>query len=128
VKEIVREMTVKAGQKCTAIRRAIAPKQHIDAVQEALSARLAKAVIGDPRQEGVTMGALASISQRDSVRQAVSELSKYARIVSGDPNHVDAQGEGVEGGAFMAPILLRSDDHGAPRRSTTWRRSGRSRP
>jgi oxepin-CoA hydrolase/3-oxo-5,6-dehydrosuberyl-CoA semialdehyde dehydrogenase len=79
-------------------------------VQEALSARLAKAVIGDPRREGVTMGALASISQRDSVRQAVSELSKYARIVSGDPNHVDAQGEGVEGGAFMAPILLRSDD------------------
>jgi oxepin-CoA hydrolase/3-oxo-5,6-dehydrosuberyl-CoA semialdehyde dehydrogenase len=110
VKEIFREMTAKAGQKCTAIRRAIAPKQHIDAVQEALSARLAKAVIGDPRQEGVTMGALASISQRDSVRQAVSELSKYARIVSGDPNHVDAQGEGVEGGAFMAPILLRSDD------------------
>jgi len=110
VKEIFREMTAKAGQKCTAIRRAIAPRQHIDAVQEALSARLAKAVIGDPRREGVTMGALASVSQRDSVRQAVSELSKYARIVSGDPHQVDAQGEGVEGGAFMAPILLRSDD------------------
>jgi oxepin-CoA hydrolase/3-oxo-5,6-dehydrosuberyl-CoA semialdehyde dehydrogenase len=110
VKEIFREMTAKAGQKCTAIRRAIAPRQHVDAVQEALSARLAKTVIGDPRQEGVTMGALASMSQRDSVRQAVSELSKYARIVSGDPDHVDAQGEGVEGGAFMAPILLRSDD------------------
>jgi oxepin-CoA hydrolase/3-oxo-5,6-dehydrosuberyl-CoA semialdehyde dehydrogenase len=110
VKEIFREMTAKAGQKCTAIRRAIAPRQHIDAVQEALSARLAKAVIGDPRRDGVTMGALASVSQRDSVRQAVSELSKYARIVSGDPHHVDAQGEGVEGGAFMAPILLRSDD------------------
>jgi oxepin-CoA hydrolase / 3-oxo-5,6-dehydrosuberyl-CoA semialdehyde dehydrogenase len=110
VKEIFREMTAKAGQKCTAIRRAIAPRQHIDAVQEALSARLAKAVIGDPRQEGVTMGALASRSQRDSVRQAVAELSKYARIVSGDPEQVDAKGEGVAGGAFMAPILLRSDD------------------
>jgi oxepin-CoA hydrolase/3-oxo-5,6-dehydrosuberyl-CoA semialdehyde dehydrogenase len=110
VQEIYREMTAKAGQKCTAIRRAIAPRQHIDAVQEALSARLAQAVIGDPRQEGVTMGALASLSQRDSVRQAVGELAKHARIVSGDPDHVDAQGEGVEGGAFMAPILLRSDD------------------
>jgi oxepin-CoA hydrolase/3-oxo-5,6-dehydrosuberyl-CoA semialdehyde dehydrogenase len=110
VKEIYREMTAKAGQKCTAIRRAIAPRQHIDAVQEALSARLEKAVIGDPRREGVTMGALASAAQLRSVRDAVAELSKHARIVSGDPNQVDAQGEGTAGGAFMAPILLRSDD------------------
>jgi oxepin-CoA hydrolase/3-oxo-5,6-dehydrosuberyl-CoA semialdehyde dehydrogenase len=110
VKEIYREMTAKAGQKCTAIRRAIAPREHIDAVQEALSARLAKAVIGDPRQEGVTMGALASRSQLESVRGAVAELAKHARIVSGDPQHVDTQGEGTSGGAFMAPILLRSDD------------------
>jgi oxepin-CoA hydrolase/3-oxo-5,6-dehydrosuberyl-CoA semialdehyde dehydrogenase len=110
VKEIYREMTAKAGQKCTAIRRAIAPRQHIDAVQEALSARLERAVIGDPRQEGVTMGALASRSQLESVRSAVAELSKHARIVSGDPDRVDAQGEGTAGGAFMAPILLRSDD------------------
>jgi oxepin-CoA hydrolase/3-oxo-5,6-dehydrosuberyl-CoA semialdehyde dehydrogenase len=110
VKEIYREMTAKAGQKCTAIRRAIAPKQHIDAVQEALSARLAKAVIGDPRHEGVTMGALASQAQLESVRNAVAELAKHARIVSGDPDQVDAKGDGVSGGAFMAPILLRSDD------------------
>jgi oxepin-CoA hydrolase/3-oxo-5,6-dehydrosuberyl-CoA semialdehyde dehydrogenase len=110
VREIAREMTVKAGQKCTAIRRAIAPRQHIDAVQEALSARLARAVIGDPRREGVTMGALASQAQLRSVRDAVAELSKHARIVSGDPEKVDAEGEGVAGGAFMSPILLRSDD------------------
>jgi len=110
VREIAREMTVKAGQKCTAIRRAIAPRQHIDAVQEALSARLAKAVVGDPRQEGVTMGALASRSQLESVRSAVAELSKHARIVSGDLEQVEARGEGTAGGAFMAPILLRSDD------------------
>jgi oxepin-CoA hydrolase/3-oxo-5,6-dehydrosuberyl-CoA semialdehyde dehydrogenase len=110
VKEIAREMTVKAGQKCTAIRRAIAPRQHLDAVEQALSARLAKAVIGDPRQEGVTMGALASQSQLASVRDAVTELAKHARIVAGDPNHVEAKGDGVSGGAFMAPILLRSDD------------------
>ena len=110
VKEIAREMTVKAGQKCTAIRRAIAPRQHIDAVQEALSARLSRAVIGDPRQEGVTMGALASQAQLKSVRDAVTELAKHARIVSGDPNQVEARGDSVAGGAFMAPILLRSDD------------------
>src|SRR5437763_16930355 len=63
VKEVAREMTVKAGQKCTAIRRAIAPAQHIDAVDEALRQRLAEGKIRDPREEGVTMGALASPSQ-----------------------------------------------------------------
>jgi oxepin-CoA hydrolase/3-oxo-5,6-dehydrosuberyl-CoA semialdehyde dehydrogenase len=106
VKEVAREMTVKAGQKCTAIRRAIAPREHVDAVQEALSARLSKAVIGDPREEGVTMGALASRAQLESVRGAVAELSKHARIVSGDPGASPVAGNG----AFMTPILLRSDD------------------
>src|SRR5919112_2059184 len=68
VKEVAREMTVKAGQKCTAIRRAMAPAEHIDAVEEALAARLAKVRIGNPRDEGVTMGALASRDQLASVR------------------------------------------------------------
>src|SRR3569833_2456238 len=85
VKEVAREMTVKAGQKCTAIRRAMAPAQHIDAVEEALGQRLAKARIGDPREEGVTMGALASQAQLKSVRAAIAELAKSARIVVGDP-------------------------------------------
>jgi oxepin-CoA hydrolase/3-oxo-5,6-dehydrosuberyl-CoA semialdehyde dehydrogenase len=106
VKEVAREMTVKAGQKCTAIRRAMAPAEHIDAVQEALIARLGKARIGDPREEGVTMGALASQSQLKAVRDAVAELSKSARIVSGDPDKSPVEG----GGAFISPILLRSDD------------------
>ena len=106
IKEIAREMTVKAGQKCTAIRRAMAPAQHIDAVQEALSARLAKVRVGDPRQEGVSMGALASRAQLVSVREAVAELAKSARIVSGDPEASPVEGNG----AFMSPILLRSDD------------------
>jgi oxepin-CoA hydrolase / 3-oxo-5,6-dehydrosuberyl-CoA semialdehyde dehydrogenase len=110
VKEVVREMTVKAGQKCTAIRRAMAPAQHLDAVQEALAARLAKVKIGNPREEGVTMGALASQDQRDSVREAVAELARSARIVAGDPDRPP-----VDGGAFLEPILLRSDDPwGAP--------------
>jgi oxepin-CoA hydrolase/3-oxo-5,6-dehydrosuberyl-CoA semialdehyde dehydrogenase len=106
VKEVAREMTAKAGQKCTAIRRAMAPASYLDAVQEALGARLAKVRIGDPREEGVQMGALASREQLVSVREAVSMLSKVARIVSGDPDLSPVPG----GGAFMSPILLRTDD------------------
>ncbi len=106
VKEVAREMTVKAGQKCTAIRRAMAPAEHIDAVEEALAARLARVKIGDPREEGVQMGALASRSQLRAVREAVAELARAARIVSGDPERSPVAGNG----AFIAPILLRSDD------------------
>ena len=106
VKEVAREMTVKAGQKCTAIRRAMAPAACLDAVQEALSERLSRIRIGDPREDGVQMGALASQSQLRSVREAVAELAKSARIVSGDPNASPVAGNG----AFISPILLRSDD------------------
>jgi oxepin-CoA hydrolase/3-oxo-5,6-dehydrosuberyl-CoA semialdehyde dehydrogenase len=106
VKEVAREMTVKAGQKCTAIRRAMAPAGHLDALQGALIERLGKARIGNPREEGVTMGALASRSQLRSVREAVAELAKSARIVSGDPDLSPVAGNG----AFISPILLRSDD------------------
>jgi oxepin-CoA hydrolase/3-oxo-5,6-dehydrosuberyl-CoA semialdehyde dehydrogenase len=106
IKEVAREMTVKAGQKCTAIRRAMAPAAHLDAVQAALTDRLGKARIGDPREENVTMGALASRSQLTGVRAAVAELAKSARIVSGDPEASPVAGSG----SFMAPILLRTDD------------------
>jgi oxepin-CoA hydrolase/3-oxo-5,6-dehydrosuberyl-CoA semialdehyde dehydrogenase len=106
VKEVAREMTVKAGQKCTAIRRAMAPAGHLDAVQAALNERLAKVRIGDPREEGVQMGALASRGQLEDVRAKVAELAKSARIVSGDPAASPVPGDG----AFIAPILLRSDD------------------
>jgi oxepin-CoA hydrolase / 3-oxo-5,6-dehydrosuberyl-CoA semialdehyde dehydrogenase len=106
VKEVAREMTVKAGQKCTAIRRAMAPAGHLDAVQEALSARLARVRIGDPREEGVTMGALASREQLAAVREAVGELARSARIVAGNPDASPVAGNG----AFIEPILLRSDD------------------
>jgi oxepin-CoA hydrolase/3-oxo-5,6-dehydrosuberyl-CoA semialdehyde dehydrogenase len=75
-------------------------------VQEALSARLARVKIGDPREEGVQMGALASREQLDDVRAKVAELARSARIVAGDPNVSPVPG----GGAFIAPILLRSDD------------------
>jgi oxepin-CoA hydrolase/3-oxo-5,6-dehydrosuberyl-CoA semialdehyde dehydrogenase len=106
VREVAREMTVKAGQKCTAIRRAMAPARHLDAVEEALRERLSRVRIGDPRDEGVTMGALASKAQLRSVREAVAELSRSARIVSGDPAASPVAGNG----AFISPILLRSDD------------------
>jgi len=106
VKEVAREMTVKAGQKCTAIRRAMAPAQHLDAVEAALKARLDKVKIGDPREEGVGMGALASRSQLTGVRAAVAELARSARIVAGDPDASPVAGNG----AFMSPILLRTDD------------------
>ena len=109
VKEVAREMTTKAGQKCTAIRRAFVPASQIDAVQAALFERLAAVKIGDPRLEGVTMGALAGLSQRQDVRDKVGILAKSSRIVFGDPDHVDVVGGNDTAGAFLSPILLRSD-------------------
>jgi oxepin-CoA hydrolase/3-oxo-5,6-dehydrosuberyl-CoA semialdehyde dehydrogenase len=107
VKEVVNEMTVKAGQKCTAIRRAMAPAEHLDAVEAAIRDRLAGTKVGDPRDKESRMGALVSTGQRDDVRSQIAKLiAAGARIVAGDP---DAK-PGVSGGAFMEPILLRSDD------------------
>jgi oxepin-CoA hydrolase/3-oxo-5,6-dehydrosuberyl-CoA semialdehyde dehydrogenase len=104
VKEVVREMTTKAGQKCTAIRRSFVPEALIDQVQDAIVARLSQVIVGDPATEGITMGALASERQLRDVRAAVAELAKEARIVFGDPETPP-----VEGGAYMSPILLRCD-------------------
>ncbi|NUT01367.1 MAG: phenylacetic acid degradation bifunctional protein PaaZ [Sphingomonas sp.] len=107
VREVAIEMTVKAGQKCTAIRRAMAPAQHLDAVQDALAQRLASTKVGDPRAEDTRMGALVSLSQRDDVRAKIAELEAAgARIVAGDPSTEPPIG----GGAFMPPVLLRADD------------------
>lgn len=110
VKEVVKEMTVKAGQKCTAIRRALVPSSQIDAIQAALADRLAKTIVGDPRVEGVRMGALVSRAQLANVREKVAELSRFAPIVFGDPDKVALVGEGINQGAFISPILMRSDD------------------
>lgn len=110
IKEVVKEMTVKAGQKCTAIRRAFVPAALLDAAEAALKERLAQVVVGDPRVEGVTMGALASQAQLEDVRAKVADLSRQARIVHGDPNAVEARGVDAGKGAFIAPILLRADD------------------
>jgi len=109
IKEVANEMTVKAGQKCTAIRRAFVPENMMDAAQEALSARLAKTTVGDPEAEGVRMGALVSLSQRADVRAKVAELSQQAKIIFGDPETLEPVGADNETGAFISPILLRCD-------------------
>ena len=81
VKEVSREMTVKAGQKCTAIRRAIVPRSQFDAVATRLRARLAKVVVGDPAIETVRMGALASLAQRHDVAERVAQLAAGNEVV-----------------------------------------------
>ncbi|MEM9495235.1 MAG: phenylacetic acid degradation bifunctional protein PaaZ [Pseudomonadota bacterium] len=110
IKEVVREMTVKAGQKCTAIRRAFVPASLANAAEEALKARLAKITVGDPAHEDVRMGALVSTAQRDDVRAKIAELSNDAKIVFGDPNKVEAIGADTSTGAFISPVLMRCDD------------------
>lgn len=80
VKEVVREMTVKSGQKCTAIRRAFVPAPHLDAAAEALRARLAKITVGNPRNDAVRMGALVSRAQYDSVREGIATLAQEAEL------------------------------------------------
>lgn len=106
VKEVVREMTVKAGQKCTAIRRAIVPRKHLDAVAEKIKARLSKVVVGDPSVEGVKMGALASKSQQSDVAERVALLRQSAELVFGGDANFSLVGEGVAQGAFFQPTLL----------------------
>ena len=106
VKEVAREMTTKAGQKCTAIRRVIVPRQQLDAVAAALRARLAKVVVGDPAIDGVRMGPLASKAQQADVAERVALLSQEAELVFGAQDGFAPRGEGVAEGAFFAPTLL----------------------
>jgi oxepin-CoA hydrolase/3-oxo-5,6-dehydrosuberyl-CoA semialdehyde dehydrogenase len=106
VAEVVKEMTVKCGQKCTAIRRAIVPRELTDAVGEAISAKLKEQVIGDPTDQAVNMGALASKAQQQEVRGRVAELRHSCELVYGDPDQVAVVGGDDENGAFISPILL----------------------
>ena len=109
-KEIVREMTVKAGQKCTAIRRIMVPQKHLDAFADRLIQRLEKITLGDPDEEGVRMGALASIAQKEDVTAAVNELLNTSECLFGADGGTAPIGKGTENGAFFAPRLLRSND------------------
>ncbi len=106
VKEVQREMTTKAGQKCTAIRRIIAPEDHVQAVIEALSARLDKTQIGDPRLETTRMGALVSGGQKRDVLDKAAIIGQEAERVYGDPENFSVEGADADKGAFVPPMLF----------------------
>jgi oxepin-CoA hydrolase/3-oxo-5,6-dehydrosuberyl-CoA semialdehyde dehydrogenase len=109
VKEVRKEMTIKAGQKCTAIRRIIVPENTLEDVQIALGKALDKVTIGDPRLKEVRMGSLISKQQVDAVRNSVQDIAKEAQIVYGSLDKIDTLGADPKKGAFISPILLRSD-------------------
>lgn len=106
VKEVAREMTGKAGQKCTAIRRIIVPRQQADAVAEKLRDRLAKITVGDPSIDGVRMGALASKDQQRDVAAQVERLLAGNELLYGRPEELKLVGDGVHDGAFFSPTLV----------------------
>jgi oxepin-CoA hydrolase / 3-oxo-5,6-dehydrosuberyl-CoA semialdehyde dehydrogenase len=112
VSQLVTEMTVKAGQKCTAIRRAFVPGGWLDQVADAVRQRLEDVAVGNPANPAVQMGALASLEQRAEVRRSLSLLLAAGKLVGGDPERVELVDADPERGAFMAPILLRVDDPG----------------
>lgn len=109
IKETLKEMTVKAGQKCTAIRRILVPEILVDDVQKALTEKLAKTVIGNPQQEGVRMGSLATKLQVSRVREKVAELATQQNVVFGAIDQVAVSGADAQKGAFFSPILFRND-------------------
>ena len=106
VREVVREMTVKAGQKCTAIRRALVPSARAGDVLEALRDALAKVVVGDPRLENVGMGPVASLGQRREVLEQLSRLTREAELICGGAGQARPTGADADRGAFLAPTLL----------------------
>lgn len=110
VKEVAKEMTVKAGQKCTAIRRALAPSSHVEAVIDALRERLAKVQIGNPELENVRMGPVVGLDQRRDVLAHVAKLKTEAQIVIGDPDNFSVEGADKARGAFLPPLLLNCAD------------------
>jgi oxepin-CoA hydrolase/3-oxo-5,6-dehydrosuberyl-CoA semialdehyde dehydrogenase len=106
IKDVAREMTVKAGQKCTAIRRTIVPEKYQEEVIAALSTRLKGATLGDPRIDGVRMGPLAGRAQVNDVKNALQKLLAETQVVFGNPNEFDVLGADANTGAFMPSMLL----------------------
>jgi oxepin-CoA hydrolase / 3-oxo-5,6-dehydrosuberyl-CoA semialdehyde dehydrogenase len=109
IKEVSKEITVKAGQKCTAVRRIFVPDALIDEVQSALIKRLASTKVGDPSQEGVRMGALATQLQVERVRENAELLAKSQEMVFGSLDEVQVHGAEAKQGAFFSPILFRNN-------------------
>ncbi len=106
VKEVAKEMTTKAGQKCTAIRRAIVPQVHLAATIAALRDRLDKVVVGDPANEKVRMGPVVGLGQRQDVLARVEQLRSEAEIVVGNPEQFAVEGADAKSGAFIPPLLM----------------------
>jgi oxepin-CoA hydrolase/3-oxo-5,6-dehydrosuberyl-CoA semialdehyde dehydrogenase len=115
VREVVREMTVKAGQKCTAIRKAIVPRARVGEVRDALRAELAQVVVGDPRLEQVRMGPVASLTQRREVLGQLARLVREAELICGGAAQAQPLGADTDRGAFVAPTLLYCRDAGNAR-------------
>jgi len=108
VREVVREMTQKTGQKCTAVRRIFVPEERMDEVQETLVSFLQEFVVGNPRDESVTMGPLVSQVQLEDAVRGVQELAAEAKIVLGSGKRCDGVGATAGKGYFFAPVLLRA--------------------
>ncbi|NNM62310.1 MAG: phenylacetic acid degradation bifunctional protein PaaZ [Steroidobacteraceae bacterium] len=108
--EVVREMTVKAGQKCTAIRKAIVPATMLEAATAAIAERLAAVRVGDPRAPDTRMGPLASRDQRHEVLHRLEELRGESDLIHGDPHDPRLREANARGGGFLAPLLLRCRD------------------
>ena len=106
IKEIKKEITVKCGQKCTAVRRIMVPELYLDEVQSALVKALSQTTIGDPRVEGVKMGALAGRVQLEEVKEKISQLARNATMLYGGFDQFEILGGDKEKGAFMAPVLM----------------------
>lgn len=110
IKEVTKEITVKAGQKCTAVRRIFVPDALIDEVQSTLIKRLASTNVGDPALEGVRMGALATKLQVERVRENATLLAKSQEMVFGSLDEVQVHGADAKHGAFFSPILFRNNN------------------
>ncbi|OJU76535.1 MAG: phenylacetic acid degradation bifunctional protein PaaZ [Bacteroidetes bacterium 47-18] len=110
IKEVAREITTKAGQKCTAVRRMIVPEHLVSPVQEALAKRLASTTIGDPAVEGVRMGALAGLQQRNDVLAKIEQLKTSQEIIIGDLQNFEVVGADREKGAFLPPVVFLNND------------------
>lgn len=110
IREVTREMTAKAGQKCTAIRRILVPEDQRQAVAEALTANLQQVIVGDPALENVNMGPLVSQAQRADVLEKVATLTAEARMLTGDRQGLSVEGADRDQGAFLPPMLLDCDD------------------
>ncbi|EMR03266.1 phenylacetic acid degradation bifunctional protein PaaZ [Cesiribacter andamanensis] len=110
IKEIRKEITSKAGQKCTAIRRALVPEKLLEDVQIALGRELAKTAIGNPQAEGVRMGSLVGREQLQKLRGQLTELARQTPIIYGDMDRVELIGADAEKGAFISPIVMLNQD------------------